>query len=139
MKHFREELWFDTPHRRDYVNITDKVAEAAGKSGAQRDMVEFVKAIARRGRSKSASDFAVFVQNGEVLCRYKDYLAVVTGIGDDGSPAVRLPRGFTYDQKVARKCPTSIFLAPELLRDSPSATAAEPSLLVSADTRVDKD
>ena len=25
MKHLREELWFNTPHRRDYVNITDVV------------------------------------------------------------------------------------------------------------------
>ena len=27
MKHLREELWFNTPHRRDYINITDKVEE----------------------------------------------------------------------------------------------------------------
>ena len=25
MKHLREELWFNTPNRRDYLNITDKV------------------------------------------------------------------------------------------------------------------
>ena len=30
MKHLREELWFNTPHRRDYINITDQV-EALGR------------------------------------------------------------------------------------------------------------
>ena len=28
MKHFREELLFNTPHRRDYINITEQVAGA---------------------------------------------------------------------------------------------------------------
>jgi secondary thiamine-phosphate synthase enzyme len=35
MKHLREELWFNTPHRRDYINITDKVAELVRKSGVK--------------------------------------------------------------------------------------------------------
>jgi len=35
MKHHREELWFDTPHRRDYVNITEQVESAVRKSGVQ--------------------------------------------------------------------------------------------------------
>ena len=35
MKHLREELWFNTPHRRDYVNITDQVAALVRKSGVQ--------------------------------------------------------------------------------------------------------
>ncbi|HEY7087139.1 MAG TPA: secondary thiamine-phosphate synthase enzyme YjbQ [Tepidisphaeraceae bacterium] len=35
MKHLREELWFNTPHRRDYVNITDQVEELVRKSGVQ--------------------------------------------------------------------------------------------------------
>ena len=35
MKHLREELWFDTPHRRDYVNITDQVEALVRKSGVQ--------------------------------------------------------------------------------------------------------
>jgi secondary thiamine-phosphate synthase enzyme len=35
MKHLREELWFNTPHRRDYINITEKVEELVGKSGVQ--------------------------------------------------------------------------------------------------------
>ena len=35
MKHLREELWFNTPHRRDFVNITDKVEALVLKSGVQ--------------------------------------------------------------------------------------------------------
>ena len=35
MKHFRQELWFNTPHRRDYVNITDEVEALVRKSGVQ--------------------------------------------------------------------------------------------------------
>ncbi len=33
MKHLRKELWFNTPHRRDYINITDKVQAAVDESG----------------------------------------------------------------------------------------------------------
>ena len=32
MKHLREELWFNTPNRRDYVNITGQVEELVRKS-----------------------------------------------------------------------------------------------------------
>ena len=35
MKHLREELWFNTPHRRDYINITDQVEELVRKSGVK--------------------------------------------------------------------------------------------------------
>jgi secondary thiamine-phosphate synthase enzyme len=35
MKHLREELWFNTPHRRDYLNITDQVQALVQKSGIQ--------------------------------------------------------------------------------------------------------
>ena len=35
MKHLREELWFQTPHRRDYVNITDQVESLVRKSGVK--------------------------------------------------------------------------------------------------------
>ncbi|MEA2710617.1 MAG: hypothetical protein QOF78_3218 [Phycisphaerales bacterium] len=35
MKHLREELWFNTPHRRDYVNITDQVEDLVHKSGVK--------------------------------------------------------------------------------------------------------
>jgi secondary thiamine-phosphate synthase enzyme len=35
MKHLREELWFDTPHRRDYINITDQVETLVQRSGVQ--------------------------------------------------------------------------------------------------------
>jgi secondary thiamine-phosphate synthase enzyme len=33
MKSLREELWFETPHRRDFINITDQVQAAVTKSG----------------------------------------------------------------------------------------------------------
>ena len=39
MKHLREELWFNTPHRRDYINITDKVKELVRKSGVKNGLV----------------------------------------------------------------------------------------------------
>jgi secondary thiamine-phosphate synthase enzyme len=35
MKHLREELWFNTPNRRDYINITDQVQEVVRKSGVK--------------------------------------------------------------------------------------------------------
>jgi secondary thiamine-phosphate synthase enzyme len=39
VKHLREELWFNTPHRRDYLNITDKVEALVRKSGVQNGLV----------------------------------------------------------------------------------------------------
>jgi secondary thiamine-phosphate synthase enzyme len=33
MKSYREELWFETKSRRDYINITDRVETAVRKSG----------------------------------------------------------------------------------------------------------
>ena len=39
MKHLREELWFNTPHRRDYLNITDQVEDLVGKSGVKNGFV----------------------------------------------------------------------------------------------------
>jgi secondary thiamine-phosphate synthase enzyme len=33
MQSYREELWFNTPARRDYINITSKVQEGVTKSG----------------------------------------------------------------------------------------------------------
>ena len=38
MKSYREELYFKTPHRRDYVNITPKVEEIVEKSGVKEGM-----------------------------------------------------------------------------------------------------
>jgi len=35
MKSYREELWFNTPKRRGYINITDKVQAAIDKSGVK--------------------------------------------------------------------------------------------------------
>jgi secondary thiamine-phosphate synthase enzyme len=35
MKSAREELWFETPHRRDYINITDRVQDFVSRSGIE--------------------------------------------------------------------------------------------------------
>jgi len=35
MKHLRQELWFSTSHRRDYINITDEVERLVRESGVQ--------------------------------------------------------------------------------------------------------
>lgn len=35
MNHFRKELWFETPHRRDYINITNEVQACIHESGIQ--------------------------------------------------------------------------------------------------------
>jgi secondary thiamine-phosphate synthase enzyme len=35
VKSYREELWFNTPSRRDYINITSKAQDAVKKSGVK--------------------------------------------------------------------------------------------------------
>jgi secondary thiamine-phosphate synthase enzyme len=35
MKHLREELWFNIPQRREYLNITGRVEELVQRSGVQ--------------------------------------------------------------------------------------------------------
>jgi secondary thiamine-phosphate synthase enzyme len=35
MKSYRKELWFNTPHRRDYINITGQVGECLRESGVK--------------------------------------------------------------------------------------------------------
>ena len=35
MKSLTEHLWLETPHRRDYINISDKVEQLVRKSGVQ--------------------------------------------------------------------------------------------------------
>ena len=39
MKHFREELWFDIPTRRQLINITPQVTACLHKSGIQEGLV----------------------------------------------------------------------------------------------------
>jgi cysteinyl-tRNA synthetase len=51
---------------------------------AEREMVEFVKAIASYARvTKGRVNFGVFPQNGEALVMHPDYLQEVTGIGKE--------------------------------------------------------
>jgi secondary thiamine-phosphate synthase enzyme len=35
MKTYRKELWFNTPHRRDFINITPQVESALAESGVK--------------------------------------------------------------------------------------------------------
>src|SRR5690349_1368428 len=35
MKYLTEHLWFETPHRRDFINITDTIEKLVRKSGTQ--------------------------------------------------------------------------------------------------------
>jgi thiamine phosphate synthase YjbQ (UPF0047 family) len=38
MKHLREELWFNLPDRRGYLNITDQVQSLVTQSGVQQGL-----------------------------------------------------------------------------------------------------
>ena len=51
---------------------------------AAQDMVDFVRALAHYARVvKGKSDFAIFPQNGADLGKHPEYMAVVTGIGQE--------------------------------------------------------
>jgi len=39
MKSYRKELWFQTPHRRDYINITPQVKQCLDESGVKEGFV----------------------------------------------------------------------------------------------------
>ena len=39
MKSFRKELWFEAPHRRDYINITREVEKCLQESGVKEGLV----------------------------------------------------------------------------------------------------
>ncbi len=39
MKSYRKELWFETPNRRDFTNITPDVQQCLGESGVQEGFV----------------------------------------------------------------------------------------------------
>jgi secondary thiamine-phosphate synthase enzyme len=38
MKSYRKELWFDTPHRRDFINVTSEVEQCVAESGVREGM-----------------------------------------------------------------------------------------------------
>jgi secondary thiamine-phosphate synthase enzyme len=38
MKSYRKELWFNTPHRRDFINITGEVEQCVAESGVKEGM-----------------------------------------------------------------------------------------------------
>jgi secondary thiamine-phosphate synthase enzyme len=39
MKSYRKELWMETPHRRDYVNITGQIEQCLAESGISEGLV----------------------------------------------------------------------------------------------------
>ncbi len=39
MKSYRKELWFETPHRRDFINITSTVQDCLKESGIKEGML----------------------------------------------------------------------------------------------------
>jgi len=39
MKTYRKEIWVETPHRRDYLNITPQVEKCLAESGIREGMV----------------------------------------------------------------------------------------------------
>lgn len=39
MKSYRKELWFETPHRRDYINITSVINKCLAESGVKEGLV----------------------------------------------------------------------------------------------------
>jgi secondary thiamine-phosphate synthase enzyme len=39
MKSYRKELWFETPHRRDFINITQEIEKCLNESEIQEGMV----------------------------------------------------------------------------------------------------
>jgi secondary thiamine-phosphate synthase enzyme len=39
MKSYRKELWMETPHRRDYVNITNQVEQCLAESGISEGLI----------------------------------------------------------------------------------------------------
>ena len=38
MKTYRKELWFNTPHRRDFINITGEIEQCVAESGVKEGM-----------------------------------------------------------------------------------------------------
>ena len=38
MKSYRKELWFNTPHRRDFINITGEIQQCVAESGVREGM-----------------------------------------------------------------------------------------------------
>ncbi|MEI6725938.1 MAG: MJ1477/TM1410 family putative glycoside hydrolase, partial [Actinomycetes bacterium] len=54
------------------------------RASAAQDMVDFVRALAHYARVvKGKPDFAIFPQNGASLGKHPEYMAVVTGIGQE--------------------------------------------------------
>ncbi|MCK7534172.1 MAG: YjbQ family protein [Marinilabiliales bacterium] len=45
MKSYRKEIWIETPHRRDYVNITRQVEECLARQRHNRRVLMLVNAM----------------------------------------------------------------------------------------------
>ena len=83
MKSLTEYLWFNTPHRRDYINITPKIEELVAKSGIKEGLC-LVNAMhitasvyindAEEGLIKDFDDFLEKLAPHEPVSRYRHNL-----------------------------------------------------------------
>lgn len=79
MKHYRNELWFETPHRRGYINITDQIEAAIQKSGVQNGLC-LVNAM-----HITASVYINDAEDG-LLADYDDWLEKLAPFNASGDP-----------------------------------------------------
>lgn len=81
MKHLREELWFNIPDRRGYINITTKVQELVTRSGVQNGLC-LVNAM-----HITAS---VYINDNEsgLIQDYDDWLEKLAPFNASGDPAI---------------------------------------------------
>jgi cysteinyl-tRNA synthetase, unknown class len=94
-----------------YLDRVDAYEESYAR-GHERDMVDFVLAIARyaRARSPLGDDFGVIVQNAADLGgRHADYLAEVTGIGQEEAYVAATNKVRSSAQRAAIEAELNLF------------------------------
>ncbi len=80
MKSHRKELWFNTKSRREYINITDDVAEVVRESGVQQGLV-LVNAM-----HITASVYINDAESG-LIQDYDDWLERIAPFNPSGDPS----------------------------------------------------
>jgi len=80
MKHLRKELWFNTPKRRDYINITGAVEQAVAESGVREGLC-LVNAM-----HITASVYINDAESG-LIADYDDWLEKLAPFNASGDPA----------------------------------------------------
>ncbi len=81
MKHLREELWFNIPDRRGYVNITGKVRDLVKKSGVKNGLC-LVNAMHITASVYINDDESGLIQD------YDDWLEKLAPFNPSGDPSV---------------------------------------------------